>query len=63
VLLGIKSSYTSRYFDKATLDEETRAWQNEVARLPRENSALLKSNRTILESLSENVRRIRFNTN
>lgn len=48
---------------KATLDEETRAWQNEVIRLMRENNALLKSNRVILESLSENVRKIRFNTN
>ena len=47
---------------KATLDG-TRAWQNEVVRLMRENNAILKSNRIILESLSENVRKIRFNTN
>jgi hypothetical protein len=48
---------------KAALHEETRAYQNEVLRLLRENYAILKSNYAILESLSENIRKISFDIN
>jgi hypothetical protein len=41
------------------LDEETKAYQNEVLRLLRESNAIMKANHTILENLSENIRKIR----
>jgi hypothetical protein len=45
------------------IDDETRSFYEQVLRLLNENNAILRSNYMILEALSENVRKIKFNTN
>jgi hypothetical protein len=44
------------------IDDETQEFYEQVPRLLNENNAILKSNYRILEALSENVTKIKFNT-